>query len=139
MGDFATVAMMGLKMIQSDQQAKVQQNAAMAQQRADVQQRQYQLQIQEREKRDRLKRAQATQRSRFGAQGLNPAGGSAAALLEGLRKETEKSIADQWGLNTMRNNQLAENAQSKTRINLLETRNNQINQGLGGVFNLLER
>ena len=102
MGDFATVAMMGLKMIQSDQQAKVQQNAAMAQQRADVQQRQYQLQIQEREKRDRLKRAQATQRSRFGAQGLNPAGGSAAALLEGLRKETEKSIADQWGLNTMR-------------------------------------
>ncbi len=139
MGDFATVAMMGLKMVQSSQQSKAQQGATVAQQRADIQQRQYQLQIQERDKRDRLNRALATQRSRFGAQGLNPAAGSAAALLEGLRKETEQSIADQRGFENMRINQLAKNNKRQARVNLLENRNTQMNKGLSTAFNLLEK
>jgi len=116
-----------------------QQNAAIAQQRADIQQRQYQLQIQERDKRARLKRAQATQRARFGGQGLNSTGGSAAALLEGLRKDTEKSIFDQRSFENMQVNQLAENTRRKGRINLLENRNSQISKGLESAFNLLER
>ncbi|NQU58992.1 MAG: hypothetical protein HQ513_17310 [Rhodospirillales bacterium] len=139
MGDFATVAMMGLKMVQSSQQAKIGQSAAMAQQRADIQQRQYQLQIQERDKRERLKRVQATQRARFGGQGLNSTGGSAAALLEGLQKDTEQSISEQRSIEDMRINQLAENNRRKSRKNLLEYQNNQIGKGLGTVFNLLER
>jgi hypothetical protein len=139
MGDFASVAMMGLKMVQSGQQAKAQQNASLAQQRADIQQRQYQLQIQERDKRARLKRVQATQRARFGAQGLNPAGGSAAALLAGLRKDTEKSIAEQRSIENMRINRLSEKTQAKARINLLEEQFNPFSKGAGTVFNLLER
>jgi len=142
MGDFTTVAMMALNTVKSSQQAKAQQNAAMAQQRADIQQRQYQLQIQEREKRDRLKQALATQRSRFGAQGLSPSSGSAAALLEGLQKDTEKGIADQRGLENLRISQLADKSARKRRINLLEFQKGQVGQvgnGLGTAFNLLER
>ena len=135
----ATAGMSSLGMVQSSQQAKAQQSAAIAQQRADIQQRHYQLQIQERQKRDRLKRAQATQRSRFGAQGLDPAAGSAAALLDGLRKETEQSIADQRGMENMRINQLADQSRRKKKINLLEHRARQFNQGAGTLFNLLER
>lgn len=139
MGDYAQIALMAVKTIQSSQQAKAQQSAVMAEQRADIQQRQYQLQIQEREKRARLKRAEATQRSRFGAQGMNSNGGSAAALLSGLRKETDQSIADMRGQENMRVNELNAQAKRQERISLLELQNGTFNQGLGSIFNLLEK
>lgn len=139
MGDYTAAAMMGLNLLQSSQQNKATMSADAAQQRADIQQRRYQLQIQERDKRDRLKRAVSTQRSRFGAQGLNPASGSAAALIEGLRKDTEKSISNQRSMETMRINNLIDNSQHRANNSLLEYRNKQINKGLKLSFNLLEQ
>ncbi len=138
MGQYVQAAMMVANMIQSSQQTKSQQADAMAKQRADIQQRQYQLQIQEREKRARLKRAEATQRSRFGAQGLGSNSGSATALLAGLHKETEQSIADMHGLNNMRTSHLLEQSARNKRTNLLEQRNNLFRKGMGTMVNLLE-
>ncbi len=138
MGNFAQVALMAASMIQSQQQAKTQQAAATARQRADIQQRQYQLQIQEREKRDRLKKTLASQRARFGAQGLGSSSGSAAALLNGLRKDTEKSIADARNLNNMQTSNLLNQPASNNRINLLEHRQSQLGN-MRGMINLLER
>ena len=138
MGDFATMAMMGMSAIQSSQQQKSQQATAMARQRADIQQRQYQLQIQERDKRNRLKQAEAAQRARFGGQGLGSSSGSAAALLAGMRKQTEQSIADQNNLEGMRIGALANKTKKRGPINLLEHQNT-IRQGIGLMSNLLER
>lgn len=139
MGQFASAAMLVANTVQSAQQAKQQKAAAMARQRADIQQRQYQLEIQEREKRDRLKRAEAAQRAHFGSQGMGAGSGSAAALLQGLRKETEQSIADMWGLENMRTDRINKESARRRRLNLLEHRNGAIGQGLGTIVNLLEK
>ncbi len=139
MGDFATAAMLAVNTLSSAQQAKAQQAAATARQRADIQQRQYQLQIEERRKRDRLKRQEAARRARFGAQGVASAGGSAAALLQGLRNETEREIAEMHNLQNMRLGELNRENQSRAKINLLEHRNDLLKKGLGTAFNLLEK
>ncbi len=74
----------------AQKQAAAQQQQAAALKIAELEK---QRSIDERRKRDALKREQARRRARFGAAGLL-ASHSADAVLEGLRQQTEQSIMD---------------------------------------------
>lgn len=97
-------------------------NRAAATSQADfqIQQIRRTQEIEEQRRRERLRQALATQRSRFGGQGISAQGGSAAALLEGLSKSIDSESRNAQSLAGFRiaaiNNRLAESR----RRNLLE-------------------
>lgn len=95
MGEYigiASLAMQGLGMIQQQSQADAQQSAAAAQQAAELRQTYQQQAVEDRRRREQLKKDQAAQRARFGAQGVG--GGSAQAVLDGLRARSDQEAAD---------------------------------------------
>lgn len=76
--------------------------------------------IEERRRRERLRQALATQRARFGAQGL-AGGGSADAVLGGLTADTDRDIGDSRALTAMRIDDINRSLAQSRRRNLLET------------------
>lgn len=81
-----------------------------------------QSQARERQRRAELKRAQASQRAHFGAQGRTATGGSAAAILNGLIAETRRQ-SEQDRQDAARGiNAVDTNANLARRSNLLDTR-----------------
>jgi hypothetical protein len=80
------------------QATKDAQKAATADQ---INQLNYAQQVDEQARRDRLKQAVATQRARFGAQGI-ASSPSANAVLDGLAGETDQAIADQSAMTSLR-------------------------------------
>ena len=100
-----------------------QKNGQMAAAEADAQYRTEQIRqaqrVEERQRRDRLRRALATQRSRFGAQGVG-AGGSAQAVLAGLAAEADQENADTRALASSRINRTDDQLAWSRRRNLLE-------------------
>ena len=77
-------------------------------------------QIDERQRRDRLRRALATQRARFGAEGIGT-GGSAQAVLAGLAAEAERENSDDRAMATARINRINDQYDWKRRKFVLET------------------
>ena len=107
-----TVIDLGLNAIQNRRQAgaaRAQIESEAAANAADVEARRAAAQ---RERDARLRRALATQRARFAAGGLDPAQGSAAAVLDGLVAEAERETEE-------------DREQVNSRLGLLERRRRQ--------------
>jgi hypothetical protein len=106
---------MGFDAAQKSNQAAAQEADA----RGQTEQIRQTQQIEARQRRDRLRRTMATQRARFGAQGL-AAGGSSQAVLAGLAAEAEQQSADSRTLAASRINRINNQLAWSQRTNLLE-------------------
>ena len=145
MGNFAaTAAMTVLQLAQARQQARVQNQAAEAAAQSQTLQIRRAQEIRERERRERLRRALATQRAQFGSQGLGR-GGSAEAVLKGLATETDRAIQDDRSLNALRIGDINRAFDQRRRRNLLKASDPRrrlafglLERGLNS-FSLLER
>ena len=100
-----------------------QQNTAQAQAKAEARAQTLQIQqtqeIQARQRQDQLRRALATQRARFGAQGIGAGDGSAEAALGGLEAEAARQEQDASSLG-MRINRVNDDLEWQQRRSLLD-------------------
>lgn len=119
-GMLPTAAMSALQLGMDMAQQKNTQAEAKADARAQTQQVQQQQEIQSRERRQHLRRALATQRARFGAQGIAAGGGSAEAALGGLEAEAARDQQDATSLGTMRIDRINDELDWQQRRNLLD-------------------
>lgn len=71
------------------------------------------------DRRDRLKRAAASQRARFGASGVSMAGSGSAVLL-GLSEQTDEEIDRRASLNRLKQNALDSDSRVNTTRSLLD-------------------
>ena len=99
MGGFTPQAVMaaidiGFDIIRRRRQDKAARAQIESETAANAAEVQAQRAAQERERDARLRRALATQRARFAAGGLDPAQGSAAAVLDGLAAEAERAAEE---------------------------------------------
>jgi hypothetical protein len=117
-----TVAMTALQYSVDSAQQKAAKAAQKSETAASIQQVRYLQQVEDQARRDRLRRAIAAQRARFGAQGLS-ASGTANAVLGGLAAETDKAIAADNSVTALRVNKLLD--ESSRRRSLLEASNPQ--------------
>lgn len=108
------------QMTQQNQQAELARAAGEAQARAQIEQIQQSRQASERERRDALRRALATQRARYGAQGIGAAGGSADAVLAGMAAEAQRQAAEARDLAETRMSQIRNQVAWQNRKNLLD-------------------
>jgi len=118
-----TALQFGQGIIQKNQAAKAYQgqNAALAaQQQADLAQRQKVQQINTRRRQERLRQILASQRARFGAQGLSSANGSAMAVLKGLSEKFDRDQADEGALEAFQADRINDRYNRQIRKNLLE-------------------
>ncbi len=124
MGGFepASAAMFALDMINQQRQARARERGVQAQAGADITTLRHQQEIRARQRNEALKRAQATQRARFGAQGIG-AGGSAQAVLDGLGAASARDAADETESLAARVADINANVRNLKRRNLLEGRN----------------
>lgn len=101
-----------------------QQNSAQAQAKAEAQAQTQQIQqnqvIQSRERQEQLRRALATQRARFGAQGISDGSGSAAAALGGLQAEADREDQDASSLSALRIGRINDDVEWQQRRSLLD-------------------
>jgi hypothetical protein len=107
------------QMSHQNQQAELARATQEAQARAQIEQIQQSGQTNERQRREALRRALATQRARFGAQGLG-AGGSADAVLAGMAAEAQREGGEARDLAQMRINQIRNQVAWQNRKNLLD-------------------
>ena len=110
-----SVLQMGFEAAQKGNQAAAQEANA----RGQTEQIRQTQQIEERQRRDRLRRNLATQRARFGAQGIG-GGGSSQAVLAGLAAEAEQQNADSRALAATRINRINDQLAWSRKTNLLE-------------------
>lgn len=130
---FAISAMStAIGMQQARSQTKARNRAAQARADAQVKQLKTSQQIEERRRKEGLKRNLATQRARFGASGVGGVGGSSDALLRGLSDQTEREIKDRNRLNLLQTNSIYTNLANSKRLNLLES-NRKIGSSLFGL------
>lgn len=119
-GILPSAAMSALQLGLDAAQQSSAQAQAKAETRAQVMQIQQTQEIAARQRRDQLRRALATQRARFGAQGIAAAGGSAEAALGGLEAEAAREDADAQSLAELRIGRLNDQLDWQRRRNLLE-------------------
>lgn len=133
-GMLPTAAMSALQLgLNAAQQAGAQ-DEAKAQARAQVRQIEQTQEIASRQRRDQLRRALATQRARFGAQGI-AYGGSAEATLSGIEAEAAREEADAQSLNDLRIGRLNDQLDWQRRRNLLDASSPQYRT----AFSLVQR
>jgi hypothetical protein len=118
---------------------RAQQSAASAQAKAEARSQTQQIQQSEeiaaRQRRDQLRRALATQRARFGAQGIAPSTGSAEAALSGMQAEAEREDAESRATSGLRIGRLNEQVDWQRRRNLLDASS----PGYRSAFSLMQR
>lgn len=134
-GMLPTAAMSALQIGMDMAQQKGAQAEAKADARAQTQQIQQQQDIQSRERRDQLRRALATQRARFGAQGLAAAGGSVDAALGGLEAEAARDEQASSSLGSMRINRINDELDWQKRRSLLDASSHRYRS----AFSLMQR
>jgi len=116
---------------QTYRQTKAANKAAQAQADAEARQMREKLAIEERRRKEGLKRDLATQRARFGASGVGGAGGSSEALLQGLSNQTDRELADSRRLNLLQTQDLYTNLAHTKRRNLLDAQGSIGSSALG--------
>ena len=89
-GLIMTVVSQGMGMMQKQNQARAARQAADAQAGAQAAQIEAARQAADRDREARLARTLASARARFAGRGLDPAQGSAAAVLDGLISESDQ-------------------------------------------------
>ncbi|HRK67538.1 MAG TPA: hypothetical protein PKY73_08300 [Hyphomonas sp.] len=124
MGGFVPAAalsavQMGVTAAQQERQADAAHAAAKADARARIAQIKASEAAEDRLRMDRLRRAQASQRARFGSYGLG-SDGSAQTVLSGLSKEAAMTSAEQRKLGALRIGQINDQADWQRRKNLLD-------------------
>jgi len=130
-----TAAMSALQFGMDMAQQNASQAEAKADARAQTQQIQQQQEVQSRERRDQLRRALATQRARFGAQGIAAGGGSVEAALGGLEAEAARDEQDAASVGTMRITRINDELDSQQRRNLLDASSTRYRS----AFSLMQR
>lgn len=88
----ARAGISGLLDLNSQRQAAAQAAFARVRGQAEMARLRREFQIRERDRRNRLRRAVAAERARFGAAGILSTGGSADAIIRGLRSQAEEGI-----------------------------------------------
>ena len=88
-----------------------------------------------RQRQDQLRRALATQRARFGAQGVAAGSGSAEAALGGLEAEATREDTESRSLGELRIGRLNDQLDWQRRRNLLEASSS----GSRSAFSLVQR
>ena len=134
-GMLPTAAMTAVQFGMDMAQQKAAQAEAKVDARAQTQQVQQQQEIQSRERRDQLRRALATQRARFGAQGIAAGGGSAEAALGGLEAEAARDEQDAASVGSMRISRIDDELSSQRRRNLLDASSSRYRS----AFSLMQR
>lgn len=111
---WASAALAGVGALAGEQQRNQQLKYQNQLRNNQIAQQQQVLAVQEKQRRDRLRKAIASERARFGAMGMNSRGGSAAALIRGLTKSVEKDINfGRQSFNLKRRSLLEESAPAK--------------------------
>ena len=120
------------------QQRQLQDAAAAreADSRAQVEQIQQSQQMEAQRRREQLRRALASQRARFGAQGIS-AGGSSEAVLSGLAAEAEQRDAETRSLSRSRINRINDQLAYANRKSLLDLSQKQANNSYSLLNNTL--
>lgn len=126
MGAFAssaalTALQLGLEVAQKKAAQKDAREAQKADAKAQAAQIRQAQAIDQRERRERLRRALAAQRARFGAQGLSPHGGSSAAVLSGLVSSAEAKDRGLREMTKLRLQRLDDQLDAKGSSSLLQT------------------
>jgi hypothetical protein len=134
-GMLPSAAMTALRMGMDMAQQKEAQSQAKAEARAQAQQIQQTQEINARQRQEQLRRALATQRARFGAQGIAAGSGSAEAALGGLQAEAAREDADSRSLSDLRIGKLNDQLDWQRRRNLLEASSSQYRS----AFSLVQR
>jgi hypothetical protein len=115
----AQSAQRNLQIAQQKQQAELARATEEAQARGQIEQIQQSARMSERERQDAIKRALATQRARYGAQGIG-AGGSADAVLAGMAAEAQRETQEIRKTAQLRINQIREQGAWQNTRNLLD-------------------
>lgn len=110
-------ALTAMQVSMEKSQEKARKDAESANADAQSAQIRYAQQLEQADRRDKLRRAIATQRARFGSQGLSSSG-SAAAVLSGLAAEADQDAAESENIASLRLQSL--NQQAEQRRNLLD-------------------
>lgn len=134
MGGFVPAAalsavQMGITQAQQERQADAAHSAAKADAKTRIAQINAAEAADNRLRQDRLRRAQASQRANFGAQGLGT-GGSAQAVLSGLSKEAALGAAEQRKLGNLRTSQIKDQLDWQRRRSLLDVADSKSNAAL---------
>jgi len=112
--------MAGMNTIQNRQQAKSANRQAQAQAAQKTAELNRARVIEERRRKDQLKRDTATQRTRFAAGGVGSRSGSATAVLQGLARPVDEAIEDTRLRTDSSINAINENLRYRNKVNLLE-------------------
>ena len=116
-----------------------QQKAANAAAKADAQSQQQQIEqtqaINDRQRRDQLRRALATQRARYGAQGIATGSGSSEAALSGFQAEVDRAEANSQALSSLRIDRLSDQLDWRSQRSLLSASA----PAYRGAFSLFQR
>jgi len=120
-GMLPTAAMSALQIGMDAAQRQSATAAAKADANAQTEQIRQAQEVQSRERQAQLRRALATQRARFGAQGIAGTGGSADAALSGMEAEAQRQEADAQSLNDLRVGRIGDQIDWQRRRNLLES------------------
>jgi hypothetical protein len=115
----AQSAQRNLQIAQQNQQAALARAAEEAQARGQIEQIQQSAQANERQRQYAIKRALATQRARYGAQGIG-AGGSADSVLAGMAAEAQRENQETRKAAQLRINQIREQGAWQNTRNLLD-------------------
>ena len=115
----AQSAQRNLQIAQQNQQAALARAAEEAQARGQIEQIQQSAQANERQRQYAIKRALATQRARYGAQGIG-AGGSADSVLAGMAAEAQRETQEVRRTAQLRINQIREQGAWQNTRNLLD-------------------
>jgi len=124
-----------LGVLQKSQATRAQNRQLSAQQAIQEQRIAATRQVEERRRKEQLRRNKAAQRARFGGLGLSSSGGSAAAVLRGLSTRSSLEGQDRDLLSGIELNGLRQDFDRRRRRNLLEVRKNAFNTG----FSLLRQ
>ncbi|MBL8668916.1 MAG: hypothetical protein JNM48_15780 [Rhodospirillales bacterium] len=119
-GMLPTAAMTAVQLGMESAQRDTARDQAKAEARAQTLQVQQTQAVQSRERAEQLRRALATQRARFGAQGLSAGSGSAAAALGGLAAESERQDQDASSLAALRASRIGDDLEWQQRRSLLD-------------------
>ena len=117
----AIIASMALGTAQSLASNSAAQKAAKQQYAAQMAERNQRLIIQERQRKEQLRQAEATQRARAGARGVGGTGGSTDALLTGMAVRSARDMAGTRSLLDVQDQQMKTSLANSARQNLLNT------------------
>ena len=110
----------GVDLIQSNRQAKAQQDAQAAAARNRIARLNQTRAIEEKRRKEKLRQQQATARAQFGARGLSPDSGSASAVLRDMVSDSIEARNDALSLDALQVRDINDSLAASRKQSLLE-------------------